>query len=144
MTTFEEFYAATVMTPRFYTSLLISFAVAALLIAAVGIYGVLAYSTSRRTPEIGIRVAMGATPTDVRKLIVRAMLGPVATGTLLGIIGAFWLTRFLQSLLYEIQPSDPFTFCAVLIIMLVVAVAACYVPARQASRLDPMVALRIQ
>jgi putative ABC transport system permease protein len=127
---------------RFYVVLLGSFATVALVLASVGIYGVMTYSISRRTREIGIRMALGAQRRDVLQLIVFRGMLPVIAGVGAGVGGAFVLTRLMASLLYGIKPSDPVTFVSVLLILGGVAVAACYLPGRRATRVNPVVALR--
>ncbi len=129
---------------RFYVVLLGAFAVVALVLAGVGIYGVMTYSVSRRTREIGIRMAMGAQRSDVLELIVLHGMLPAIVGVVVGVVGALALTRLMASLLYGIQPSDPVTFIAVVLILSVVAVAACYLPGRRATAVNPVVALRYE
>ena len=110
----------------------------------IGIYGVISYSVVQRTHEIGVRMALGAAPGDVMRLILGqgAMLAMV--GIVFGLAGALALTRFLRSLLFEIKPNDPTTFMGVAILLMIVALLACYIPARRAMRVDPMVALRYE
>jgi putative ABC transport system permease protein len=129
---------------RFLMALMGVFAALALVLAAVGIYGVLSYQTSRRTREIGIRMALGATPRGVVSLILREVLLVVSAGVAIGLAAAFGLTRFLASALFGVQPADPLTFIAVAIILTSVALLACYLPARRAMRVDPIVALRCE
>ncbi|MBZ5498916.1 MAG: ABC transporter permease [Acidobacteriia bacterium] len=146
--TFDELYAEIAATqkrtPAIYLLLMSIFAATALLTAAVGIFGVLSYSVSRRTSEIGIRVAMGAESRDIRRLVMRAMLPPVLGGITAGLIGAFWLTQFLRALLYQVKPYDPLTVILAAALMLLVALAAALLPARRASRIDPIAALRME
>jgi ABC-type antimicrobial peptide transport system permease subunit len=129
---------------RFSMLLLTAFAGLALLLAVVGIYGVMSYSVSRRTQEIGIRVALGATRKDVLMLVVRRGLLLALTGSAIGIVGALLLSRVIASQLYGISPTDPITFVAVSILLTAVALAASYLPARRAMRVDPMVALKYE
>jgi putative ABC transport system permease protein len=129
---------------RFYLVLLGVFAVVALLLAAVGIYGVMSYSVSRRTQEIGIRMSLGAQKQDVLKLVVVHGMMQAISGVAVGLIGALLLTRFMQNLLYATQPTDLPTFVAVAVTLSCVAVIACYLPARRAAKVDPMVALRYE
>jgi putative ABC transport system permease protein len=120
------------------------FAIVALTLSVVGLYGVLAYSVARRQREIGVRTALGAQPRDVLRLVLGQGLRLTALGILLGIVAAFWSTRWLSSLLFEVTPVDPSTFSAVSILLLVVAFIACWIPARRATRIDPLRALREQ
>ena len=115
-----------------------------LLLACVGLYGLLSYEVSRKTQEIGVRMALGALPSDVFRFIVRQGIALSAVGTVLGILAALGVTRYLASLLYGVRPFDPLTFLAVALLLGLVALAACYVPARRATRVDPMVALRYE
>jgi putative ABC transport system permease protein len=127
---------------RFNFTLLAIFAALALLLALLGIYGVLSYVVAHSTREIGIRVALGAQPRDVLKLIVGQGLGLALIGIGLGIGGAFGLTRLMKSLLFGVTATDPLTFLSVSVVLVVMALLACYVPARRATKVDPLVALR--
>jgi len=118
------------------------FAAVALTLSAVGIYGVVSYAASRRTHEIGVRLAMGAKERDVIRLVVRHGMTLVLIGLALGVAGSFAATRVLASLLYGIQPTDAATFAAVSLLLAAVAFLASYLPARRAAKLDPMAALR--
>jgi putative ABC transport system permease protein len=129
---------------RYDTSLVTLFAVCAVLLAMLGLSAVISYSVSQRTHEIGIRMALGAQRADVLRMVVREGALLAGVGTAAGIGGGFALTRFLQSLLFEIKPTDPVTFIGVAIVLVSVALLACYVPARRATRVDPMVALRYE
>jgi putative ABC transport system permease protein len=129
---------------RFDSLLFAGFAGLALLLAAVGLYGVLSYSVMLRTREIGVRMALGARGGDVVRLILRHGLLMVLLGTLLGGVGALQLTQLMQTLVFGMSASDPLTFAAVAVVLLLVAAVACYVPARRASRMDPMRALRVE
>jgi predicted permease len=129
---------------RFNAALLTAFAGFAVLLAAVGIYGVLAYAVHQRVRELGIRVALGASPGDVLWLILSHGLTLAAIGVLIGIAGSFALTRLMGSLLYAVRPTDPLTFVGGSLLLAFVAVAASYIPARRAMRVDPLVALRYE
>ena len=118
------------------------FAAVAMLVAAVGLYGVVAHSVTERTREIGVRMALGAEGRQVLRLFVRQGLLTAAAGTAIGLVGAAGLTRVLESLLFGVKPTDPLTLGAVAALLLAVALVACYVPARRASRIDPLIALR--
>ena len=128
--------------PRFEMLLLGMFAAVALALAALGIYGVMSYSVTRRTHEIGIRVSLGASRGNILLLIVKQGMLLALIGSTAGIGGALLLSRLMTKLLYGVHPNDPITFCAVAIILMIVALAASYIPARRAMRVDPMVALR--
>jgi putative ABC transport system permease protein len=129
---------------RFETTLLMAFAVLSLALAAVGLFGVLSYLVAQRTQEIGIRVALGAQRSDVLRLVVRQGMIPAAIGMGIGIVAALGVTRLLSSLLYGVEPTDPLTFASVLLILAGVAALATYLPARRATKVDPMVALRYE
>jgi predicted permease len=127
---------------RMAAALLTGFGLLALLLAALGIYGVLAYAVSQRTREIGVRMALGAQVADVLRLVLGQGLVLIGAGLVLGLIGAFGATRLLVGFLYEVKPLDPMTFVAVVMILALVALVACWLPARRAARVNPMVALR--
>ena len=129
---------------RFEMLLLTIFAVVALVLAAVGIYGVISYSASRRTHEIGVRISLGATRADVLLLVLRQGMWLTFLGSLTGIVGALLVSRLMTKLLYEVQPTDPATFVTVAAGLGAVALMACYIPARRAMRVDPMAALRYE
>jgi len=124
--------------------MLIMFASLALVLAGTGIYGVLSYSVAQRTPEIGIRVALGARATDVLRLVVGQCLRLAVTGVAIGLVAAFALTRLMSSLLFGVTATDTATFLAVSLGLLTVAAMAAYLPARRATRIDPLVALRYE
>lgn len=130
--------------PRFEMMLLSIFAAVALVLAAVGIYGVISYSASRRTHEIGVRMSLGATRADVLMLVVRQGMWLAVAGSATGLAGALVLSRLMAGLLYGVKPTDPVTFAAVALGLGVVAMLACYIPARRAMRVDPMAALRYE
>ncbi len=142
--TMDEVISRSTASRRFSLVLLGSFAALALMLAAIGIYAVLAYSVARRTHEIGVRMALGARSGDVVRLVLGQGLRVTAIGIVFGVAGALGLTRFLQSLLYEVRPTDPPTFVVVLLLLVSVSVAASYLPVRRAMRVDPMVALRYE
>ena len=140
--TMEDVMVNSIQTRRFPMFLLGGFAVLALVLAAVGIYGVMSYVVAQRTHEIGIRMALGARTGNVLRLIVANALWLVALGIVLGAAGAFGLTRLMKSLLFGVVPTDLSTFVAVCMCLVAVAVVACYLPARRATKVDPLVALR--
>ncbi|MGO8699729.1 MAG: FtsX-like permease family protein [Limisphaerales bacterium] len=120
------------------------FAGVSLLLCAIGIYGVLAYSVLRRVREIGIRMALGAQRGDVLTMVMFERGRLVLIGVGLGLMAAFWLTRLLQSQLFEVSPTDPLVMTVVVLVLLAVALLACYLPARRATKIDPMTALRYE
>jgi putative ABC transport system permease protein len=140
----EETLSRSVAQKRFTMLLLAMFAALALLLSTVGIYGVLSYTIEQRTREIGVRAALGARSGDVLRLILGQAIPIVGTGLALGLFGALVLSRLLRSLLYGVSPTDFFTFALVSVLLAMVALAASYVPARRAARMDPMVALRCE
>src|SRR5882757_7647935 len=142
--TMEENMAATVAQPRFRTWLIGIFAALALVLAGVGVYGVMSYTVTQRTSEIGIRVTLGAQPQDVFRIVVGEGLRVALAGVGVGIVAALALTRLLQSFLYGVSAYDPLTFGGVALILTFVAVAASFFPARRATHVDPMVALRYE
>jgi len=127
---------------RFALEIVGVFAVVALLLAALGIYGVMAYSVTQRTHEIGIRVALGAQPLDILRMTVGEGMILVIFGLVAGLIGAAMLTRLLQTMLYNVKPFDPITYSVIPALLASVALIACLVPARRATQVDPLVALR--
>jgi putative ABC transport system permease protein len=144
LSSIAEFLAREFGEPRFYMLLLSSFAGLALLLALVGLYGVISYGVTQRTREFGIRMALGGQRSDVVRLVLGQASWLVAAGLLIGVAGALALTRTLAHLLYEIEPTDPLTFFAVSVLLVLTALLACFVPARRATRIDPMRALRYE
>lgn len=142
VTTLEKQLGAFLAQRRFQTSLLIGFSLIALLMAAIGIYGLIQYSVATRRHEIGIRMAIGARSSDIFRMIVHEGLKLSLTGILLGLVGALWVGRAGSSLLYGTTATDPLTFFAVSLLLTAVALAACYFPARRAMKIEPMLALR--
>jgi putative ABC transport system permease protein len=142
--TMEQIVAETVQARKFQTMLAAIFAVAALLLASLGIYGVISFAVARRTPEIGIRIALGASRGELLGLIFREGMTPVIAGLAAGLIGAASLGRVIASQLYGVMPRDPWTMAVVALTVIAVAVLACLIPARRATRIDPLAALRFE
>src|SRR5688572_13017509 len=142
--TLEQLLGTSVAPRRFNIMLLGIFAGVALVLAAVGLYGVMSYSVSWRTHEIGIRMALGAKRSDVLRLVVRQGMTMTIIGVALGLIGAFSMSRVLAGLLHGVSATDPLTFAGVSIVLLAVALLACLIPARRATRVNPIVALRTE
>jgi putative ABC transport system permease protein len=140
--TMEQRVTDSMAQPRLQTILLGAFGVLALVLACIGIYGVLAYAVSQRLREIGVRVALGATRGKILEEILRNGLGLAAVGLIIGLVAALALTRYLETLLYAVRPTDPAVFALAIVTLLLVATAACFLPARRASRVDPIVVLR--
>jgi putative ABC transport system permease protein len=143
-TTVEDYLNGTIAIPRFNTFLLGMFAGLALVLTAVGLYGVISYSVAQRTREIGIRMALGGQPRDMMRLVVAQGLRLALVGVGLGLAAALFFTRFVSSLLFGITSADPMSYAGVIFLLLVVVLLACYIPARRAMRVDPMVALRYE
>ena len=141
---FDEYLSRSLARPRFNALLLSIFAGTALLLTAIGIYGVMAYSVTQRTNEIGIRIALGAAQSSIFRLVVGQAMMLVAISLIIGLIGAFAATRLLNSLLFEVGASDPMTFVAIVLLVSAVAFLAAWLPARRATRVDPIVALRAE
>jgi predicted permease len=144
MQTLEQLVSKSLGQRRFTLSLMLLFGVIALVLSAVGIYGVMAFAVTQRTQEIGIRMALGARAIDVLKLIVASGMYLAAIGVILGLVGAFAITRLMASLLFGVSPTDVATFALVSVGLLVVALLACYLPARRATKVDPLIALRYE
>jgi putative ABC transport system permease protein len=144
VTTLDRVIANSIRQQRFTSIVLSAFAGVALLLAAAGLYGVISYSVAQRTHELGIRVALGAQVKDVMRLVLRQGMTFVIAGEVIGICGALMLTRLLGGLLFGVTPTDGITFIAVAIVLTLVALLACYIPARRATKVDPLVALRYE
>ncbi len=142
--TMEQRLANITTSRRLNTVLLGSFAAVALLLAVVGIYGVMSYAVTQRRREIGVRMALGAQKSDVLGLVIGGGLRLALAGVVIGLIGALALTRYLSSLLYSVKATDPLTFFAVSLVLASVAFLACWLPARRAANVDPMEALRYE
>jgi putative ABC transport system permease protein len=142
--TMDEVLAGARSRPRFLTTLLGLFSATALLLAAVGLYGVISYSVTRRMTEFGIRLAMGAGTGDILGMVLSQGLKLAAAGVLAGALGALALTRLISGLLFGVSSFDPLTFCAMALLLAAVTVAACIIPARRATKVDPLIALRYE
>jgi putative ABC transport system permease protein len=140
--TMEEVVDLTLARPRTVSVLLTTFALIALVLAGVGVYGVMAYSVSQRTREMGVRIALGATPQSIFRLVLTEALRVVAIGIVAGLVAAAGLTRLLDTMLYETEPRDPWTFAATAVVLVIVATLASYIPARRGTRVAPVEALR--
>jgi predicted permease len=142
--TFAQVYSASLGSRRFNLILIAFFGIVALLLATAGVFGMMAYSVSRRTREIGVRVALGARSRDVLTMILTQGIRTILIGIAIGLAGSFALTRTLSSLLFGVTATDPLTFAAVIALLIATALLACYIPARRATKVDPMVALRYE
>jgi len=138
----EAIVAQNLAPRRFNLLLFVVFACIALLLGAVGLYGVIAYTVTQRTREIGIRMALGAQKRDVLRLVFREGLALSSIGVLIGVASSLALTRLMKSLLYNVSATDPPTLITISLLMTAIALAACYVPARRAMKVDPLVAVR--
>jgi ABC-type antimicrobial peptide transport system permease subunit len=123
--------------------LMSTFGVIALLLAAIGVYGVMTYAVRHQTREIGIRIAIGAKPQDITRMIVMTHLGYSLAGLAVGVGCAIWMTRLLTAFLFGVEPVDPISFVSAVVVLIVVATASAWIPARRAARIDPLVALRM-
>jgi putative ABC transport system permease protein len=142
--TMREYMSASVAPPRFNTTLLSIFAGVALVLTLVGLYGVMSYSVAQRTNEIGIRLALGAQSRDVLLMIVKQGSLLILLGLGIGLLGAYAVTRLIESWLFGVTAKDPFTFGAAALLLALVALLACYVPAWRATKVDPIDALRCE
>jgi ABC-type antimicrobial peptide transport system permease subunit len=140
--TLEEVVARSISEPRFYTLLLGAFATAALFLAALGLFGVMSYAVAQRTRELAVRLALGARQQELQRMVLREAVVLGAVGLVLGLGGALLVSRTLTTLLYSVSPNDPATLAAVAGVLLATTVLAGYLPARRATRIDPVVALR--
>jgi len=144
LNTLTQIFSESLSNRRFNLLLVGVFALTALLLSIAGVFGVLAYSVAQRTQEIGVRLALGATPGNILKMVLAQGLITTAIGIAIGLIGALLLTRTMRSLLFEISPNDPVTIAGVALLLVLIAALASYIPARRATRVDPMVALRYE
>jgi ABC-type antimicrobial peptide transport system permease subunit len=140
--TLNEVVAKSLADRRFALTILAVFAGVALLLASIGIYGVMAYTFSQRTHEIGVRVALGAQRSDILRMALGEGMLLVAIGLGVGLVGAAIVTRFLRSMLYSVTATDPLTFASIALLLAAVALFACFIPAQRATQVDPLVALR--
>jgi putative ABC transport system permease protein len=140
--TLEHLYASSLAPQRVTSEMMAVFALVALVLAAVGIHGVLSYSVAQRMHDIGVRTALGAQPADIVRTVVRAAMQPVVIGIAIGVVGAVLMTRVLVHLLTQVSANDPVALTAAVAVLVAAAVAGCYAPVRRAMRVDPMVALR--
>jgi len=139
--TLEQYLSVAVAQPKFNALLLSLFAGLALLLTAIGLYGVVAFAVVQRSQEIGIRIALGAQTGDVLKMVLRQGLKLTTLGLAIGLAAAYALTRYMQSLLFGVKATDPSTFAAIALLLIAVALMACWIPAKRATKVDPMVAL---
>ena len=144
MRTMEQILAESILRPRFNMLLITIFAAVAMMLASVGVYSVISYSVSQRTHEIGVRIALGAHPRDIFRMVVGQGLKLAITGVGIGVVAAFALTRVMAGLLYGVQATDPLTFAAISAGLIAIVIMASYVPALRATKVDPMISLRYE
>jgi putative ABC transport system permease protein len=142
VSTMDQIVAQSMARPRTETWLMAVFAMIALALAGLGNYGVMSYAVAQSTHNLGVRVALGATSKDILKLVLRKSALLICSGLVLGLGGAYVITRVLSSLLFGVKPDDPWTFGAVSLLLALIALLAAYFPARRATRIDPVIALR--
>jgi putative ABC transport system permease protein len=142
--TMDEIRAESVAPERLNLTLLSIFAGIALILAIVGIYGVMSYAVTQRTHEIGIRMAIGAQPRDVFRMVIGQGMMLAFVGVVFGLVGAFVLTRWMTAMLFGVEPTDPATFASIAALLIGVALVACYIPSRRATKVDPVVSLRYE
>jgi len=142
--TMQQRFHGSVARQRFAMAMLTAFACFALILAAIGVYGVMSFLVTQGTPDIAIRMALGAQRRSILSLVFRQGIGLALIGMAAGLIGSLILTRLMASLLFDVRPTDPLTFAGVVLLLMLAAVLACYFPARRAMRVDPMIALRYE
>ncbi len=140
----QQLLAESLSGRQFNMLLLTIFALVALVLAVVGIYGVMSYTVTQRTHEIGIRVAIGAQSRDVFRMVIGQGMMLAMIGVAFGLVGAFGLTRLMTTMLFGVEPTDPATFVSIAVLLIVVALVACYIPGRRAAKVNPLVALRYE
>jgi putative ABC transport system permease protein len=138
----EQFVSSSLALSRFNLFLIGVFAIAALILAGTGIYAVISYSVAQRTHELGVRMALGAQQLDVLKLVVKSSMKIVLIGVVLGLAGAYILTRVMSNLIFGISVTDPSTFISMSLLLIIIALLASYIPGRRATKVDPIIALR--